>query len=53
MQNSSIIVKIFVHHHIYSPFSALNLSQLSLRVLNTRPAIRRTSVFASWGSCGS
>lgn len=35
-------------HH--SPFSALNLSQLSLRVLKTNPAINLTSVLASWGS---
>lgn len=34
----------------YSPLSALNLSQLSLRVLNTKPAINRTSVFASCGN---
>lgn len=37
---------------LYSPFSALNLSQLSLSVENTMAAIMRTSVLASWGSCG-
>lgn len=33
------------------PLSALNLSQLSFKVLKTNPAMSRTSVLASWGSC--
>lgn len=38
---------------LQSPFSALNLSQLSFRVANTMAAISRASVLAVWGSYGT
>lgn len=58
-KNHMLIVYHMPHHAVFqlfllqSPFSALNLSQLSFRVANTMAAISRASVLAVWGSYGT
>lgn len=54
MSNAAFQVPQATPHHIrqdHIPFSALNLSQLSLRVENTVAAIMRASTLASCASC--